>query len=121
MHGRWQGASPGAITMSWLAYRLSESDHRLNHVEERYAKREKTIGRYTAEKMAPYDFCDDRLALILKTLRKVETQSAIDGEFTKRCIGVYDRTVEAICPDTATVSGHWAVTEAGLFQYAIWA
>ena len=117
MHGHWQGASPGAITMSWLAYILSEGDHRLNQVEGWYAKREKTIGHYIAEQMVPNDFRDDRLAIILRTLSDDERWSAIESELTKRCIRVYDLTVEAIRLDTTTVSGHWAITEAGLFQY----
>ena len=117
MHGNWQGASPGAVTLSWLAYILSEGDHRLNQVEEWYAKRAKTIRHYIGEEMVPNDFRDDRLAIILKTLSDDETWSGIEGELTKRCIRVYDLTVEAIRLDTTTVSGHWVITEAGLFQY----
>jgi len=117
MHGHWQGASPGAITMSWLAYILSEGDHRLNQVEEWYTKREKTIRHYIGEAMVSNDFRDDRLAIILKTLSDDETWSAIEAALTKRCIRVYDIAVEAIRLDTTTVSGHWAITEAGLFQY----
>lgn len=117
MHGHWQGASPGAITMSWLAYILSEGDHRLNQVEEWYTKREKTIRHYIGEAMVANDFRDDRLAIILRTLSDDESWSAIEGELTKRCLRVYDLTVEAIRLDTTTVSGHWAITEAGLFQY----
>jgi transposase len=103
--------------MSWLAYILSEGDHRLNQVEEWYAKREKTIRHYSGEELVANDFRDDRLAIILKTLRDDETWSAIEAALTKRCIRVYDLTVEAIRLDTTTVSGHWAITEAGLFQY----
>jgi transposase len=117
MHGHWQGASAGAITMSWLAYILSEGDHRLNQVEEWYTKREKTIRHYIGEEMVANDFRDDRLAIILKTLSDDETWSALEAELTKRCLRVYDLTVEAIRLDTTTVSGHWAITEAGLFQY----
>ena len=117
LHGNWQGASPGAVTMSWLAYILSEGDHRLNQVEEWYAKRAKTIGHYIGEAMTPNDFRDDRLAIILKALSEEETWSGIEADLTQRCLRVYDLTVEAIRLDTTTVSGHWSITEAGLFQY----
>ena len=33
MHGHWKGLSLGPIVEVWLAYMLSEGDHRLNHVE----------------------------------------------------------------------------------------
>ncbi|MFZ1467213.1 MAG: DUF4277 domain-containing protein, partial [Anaerolineae bacterium] len=29
-HGNWQGLSPGGVLTGWLAYVLSEGDHRLN-------------------------------------------------------------------------------------------
>ena len=32
-HGKWQGLSLGQIVVVWLAYILSEGDHRLNSVQ----------------------------------------------------------------------------------------
>ena len=32
-HGKWQGLSLGQIMVVWLAYILSEGDHRLNSVQ----------------------------------------------------------------------------------------
>ena len=33
MHGNWQGLSLGETVVVWLAYILSEGDHRLNSVQ----------------------------------------------------------------------------------------
>ena len=33
MHGNWQGLSFGETVVTWLAYILSEGDHRLNSVQ----------------------------------------------------------------------------------------
>ena len=33
MHGNWQGPGLGQIVVVWLAYLLSEGDHRLNSVQ----------------------------------------------------------------------------------------
>ena len=33
MHGNWQGLSLGAVVVVWLAYILSDGDHRLNSVQ----------------------------------------------------------------------------------------
>ena len=65
VHGNWQGATPGAITGTWLAYILSEGDHRLNQLEEWYPKRERTVSHYVSEALVANDFRDDRLAIIL--------------------------------------------------------
>ena len=32
-HGNWRGLSPGEVMSGWLAYVLSERDHRLNQAE----------------------------------------------------------------------------------------
>ena len=32
-HGNWQGLSLGTVSAVWLAFILSEGDHRLNHVQ----------------------------------------------------------------------------------------
>ena len=117
VHGNWQGASPGAITVTWLAYILSEGDHRLNQLEEWYPKRARTVSHYVSEALVANDFRDDRLAIILKALSDDESWSALESELTQRTIRVYDLSVEHVRLDTTTVSGHWQVTEAGIFQY----
>ena len=38
-HGNWQGLSPGRVLTGWLAYILSEGDHRLNQVQDWVAGR----------------------------------------------------------------------------------
>ncbi|MEM7127674.1 MAG: DUF4277 domain-containing protein [Chloroflexota bacterium] len=117
VHENWQGSSPGTITITWLAYILSEGDHRLNQMEEWYQKRERTVNHYVSEELVANDFRDDRLAIILKALSDDESWSSIESELTQRIIRVYDLSVEHIRLDTTTVSGHWQVTESGLFQY----
>jgi len=117
MHGHWQGASAGAITQVWLSFILSEGDHRLNQVEAWYEKRAQTIGHYVPEALVRNDFRDDRLAIILKALSCDATWSAFEAELNQRTIRVYDLSVEQVRLDTTTASGHWQITEDGLFQY----
>jgi transposase len=117
MHGNWQGGSAGAITITWLAYILSEGDHRLNQMEEWYPRRARTVSHYVSEELVANDFRDDRLAIILKALSDDESWSSIETELTQRTIRVYELNVEHVRLDTTTVSGHWQITESGLFQY----
>jgi len=117
MHGHWQGASPGAITDVWLSFILSAGEHRLNQVEDWYEKRAQTIGQCVAEELVMNDFRDDRLAILLKALSDDERWSAFEGELNQRTIRAYDLSVEQVRLDTTTVSGHWRITEDGLFQY----
>ena len=38
-HGNWRGLSPGCVLSGWLAYILSEGDHRLNQAQDWVAGR----------------------------------------------------------------------------------
>jgi len=116
-HGNWQGASPGAIIVVWLTFILSEGDHRLNQVEEWFGKRRETIGHYVGAGLTKADFSDDRLAIVLRRLSEDARWSAFECELNRHSIRVYALSTERIRLDTTTASGHWQVTEEGLFQY----
>lgn len=117
MHGNWKGASPGAIITLWLAYILSEGDHRLNQLEEWYTKRAQTVSHCIPEELVANDFRDDRLAILLNALSQDGSWSSFETALTQRTIRVYDLDVEHVRLDTTTASGNWQITEAGLFQY----
>lgn len=116
-HGNWQGASPGEIIVVWLTFILSEGDHRLNQVEEWFGKRCETIRHYVGADLTAQDFADDRLAILLRELGDDASWSAFESALNRQTIRVYDLSSERIRLDATTVSGHWQVTEEGLFQY----
>ena len=64
-HGNWQGLSIGHVVVVWLAYILSEGDHRLNHVEGWAAKLLKTLSAGLGMAVQALDVSDDRLAVVL--------------------------------------------------------
>jgi transposase len=120
-HGNWQGASLGEIIIVWLTFILSEGDHRLNQVEEWFGKRCETIRHYAHAELTTNDFRDDRLAILLRELSDDERWSSFESELNRHSIRVYDLSSEPGTPwvrlDATTVSGHWQVTEDGMFQY----
>ena len=48
-HGNWQGLSVGSLTAVWLAYILSEADHRMCKVEPWATKRLETLSALFSE------------------------------------------------------------------------
>lgn len=116
-HGNWQGASAGEIVMVWLTFILSEGDHRLNQVEEWFGKRCETIRHYVGADLMARDFSDDRLALLLRDLSDDTNWSAFESALNRHTIRVYDLSTDRVRLDATTVSGHWQVSEDGLFQY----
>jgi hypothetical protein len=62
-HGNWQGLSVGSLTSAWLAYILSEADHRMCEVEPWAAKRLETLSALLSEAVGEKDFTDDAIDL----------------------------------------------------------
>jgi len=118
-HGNWQGLSLGQIVVVWLAYILSEGDHRLNSVQGWAAGLLmtldiclKTIG------LRELDFSDDRLCMVLNYLGQNDAEwEAYESEQNTTTIRVYNIKARRIRIDSSTAQAYVAVTEDGLFQF----
>src|SRR5882672_772356 len=65
LNGNWQGLSLGRTTVVWLAFILSEGDHRLSRVEPWVTTYQRTLSRCLSHTVKPRDLTDDRLATVL--------------------------------------------------------
>ena len=59
-NGNWQGLSLGKTTVVWLAFILSEGDHRLYRVEPWTKAHQRTLSRCLGSEVKPRDLTDDR-------------------------------------------------------------
>src|SRR5882724_8821341 len=75
-NGNWQGLSLGWTTVVWLAFILSEGDHRLSRVEPWVQAQQRTLRGCIARKVRPRDLADDRWATILDYLSDAARWSA---------------------------------------------
>lgn len=116
-HGNWQGASLGTVSEVWLSHILSEGDHRLSYVEDWVAIRPVTLSVSLNQDIHKLDFSDDRLAEVLRLLSDDERWSSFESDLNQRLVRVYELKPSQVRLDSTTVSGHWSVTEDGLFQY----
>lgn len=117
-HGNWEGLAIGHIIAVWLAYILSEGDHRKSYVQEWVAER-KHILLYSldVDEINELDFTDDKLAYILNKFSDDVPWQRSECEVNKRIIRVYDLDLEVIRIDTTTASSYSQVTEGGLIQF----
>src|SRR5437899_12308989 len=67
-NGNWQGLSLGGTAVVWLAFILSEGDHRLYRVEPWVTAHQRTLSRCIGHKVTPRDVADERLATSLTHL-----------------------------------------------------
>ena len=116
-HWTQRGLSWGWTAVVWLAYIVTEGDHRKVSVETYHKGMHHTLSRLTAQRMVPLDFSDDRLSHLLKHLSKPAYWHAIERDLNARSIAVYDLSQDVIRCDATTVSGDHEVTEAGLVQF----
>jgi len=116
-HGSWQGLSLGWVATTWLTHILSQTSHRLNHVQPWAEKRLETLIRCTGQVVRGLDFSDDRLGGVLRALSDDDHWDAFESALNRRLLRVYDLNPERVRLDSTTASGYWAVTPGGLFQF----
>jgi transposase len=116
-HWTQRGLSWGWTAVIWLAYILTEGDHRKVSVETYLKGMHHTLSHLTAQVIEPLDFSDDRLSHLLTHLSKRTYWHQIEQDLNTRSIAVYDLSQEVIRCDATTVSGEHEVTADGLLQF----
>ena len=118
MHGNWQGLGLGEVVVVWLAYVLSEGDHRLNSVQGWAAGILMTLSIcLKAAGLRELDFSDDRLAAVVERLGQDDGWEAYESEQCGVLLRVYDLKAKWVRIDSTTAKGQVTVTEGGLFQF----
>src|SRR5437899_3188152 len=113
-NGNWQGLSLGETTVVWLAFILSEGDHRLYRVEPWVTAHRRTLSWCIGRKVTPRDLTDDRLATTLDSLSVAGRWVAFERALNQSVLRVYDLQGRVVRLDTTTVAAY--VTPEGLFQ-----
>ena len=116
-HGNWQGLSPGRVLTGWLAYILSEGDHRLNQAQDWVSGRWHVLQPVLGAELRAIDFSDDRLAIGLDLLSDDAHWTAFEAALNQRTLRVYDLAAQCVRLDTTSASGYWEVTADGVFQF----
>lgn len=103
-HGNREGLSLGELIVSWLAFILSESDHRLSYVEPWAAEQQQTLSHLFAQPVTPRDFTDDRLGDALSVLSDDTIWAQLENQLNQRLVRVYALPTDTARVDTTTVS-----------------
>jgi transposase len=116
-HWTQRGLSWGWTAVIWLAYIVTEGDHRKVSVGTYLKGMHHTLSHLTAQVIEPLDFSDDRLSHLLKHLSKPAYWHQIEHDLNARSIEVYPLPQDVIRCDATTVSGAHEVTAGGLVQF----
>ena len=116
-HWTQRGLSWGWTAVIWLAYIVTEGDHRKVSVETYLKGMHHTLSTLTAQVIEPLDLSDDRLSHLLTHLSKKAYWHQIERDLNARSIEVHALSQEVIRCDATPVSGDHEVTEGGLLQF----
>jgi transposase len=116
-HWKQEGLDWGWVVVIWLAYILSEGDHRKVVVREWVNQQKTMIEQVCGLALRETDFTDDRLGIVLGKLSKPKIWEEIETALNRQTIRIYQLSSECVRLDAPTVSGQHLVTEGGLFQF----
>ncbi|MGK5095164.1 IS1634 family transposase [Deltaproteobacteria bacterium TL4] len=116
-HWKQRELSWGWTAVIWLAYILTEGDHRKSSVEEYIRGMQNTFNELTGQEVSEADFTTDRLGNLLKYLSQTSYWKALEQELNERSIEVYELPTEVVRCDATTVSRYHEGGEGSLFQF----
>jgi transposase len=115
-HRLQQGLNNGQLAVGWLAYILSQADHRKSAVRDWANGMPHTLEHLLGHPIREVEFSDDRLGGVLYRLSKDETWDAIECDLWTATVTVYELELAGIRLDSTTSYGYHHVTEEGVMQ-----
>jgi transposase len=114
-HHLHQGLSNGQLAVGWIAYILSQSDHRKYAVQDWAEGLGHTLQSLFGCPLRPNEFSDDRLSILLGRLAKVDW-AAVEADLFAACFAVYELPSTCVRLDTTTSCGYHAIDPDGIMQ-----
>ena len=116
-HPLHQGLSNGWLITVWIAYILSQADHRKSHVQEWVDSLQHTLETLIGQPIRPVEFNDDRLTLVLKRLSETAAWHELEAALWCAQCEVYALPpVKRVRLDATTSYGFHAPDDDGLMQ-----
>ena len=99
-HSLHQGLSNGWLITVWIAYILSQADHRKSHVQQWVEGLQHTIETIIGQPIRPVEFGDDRLTLVLKRLSDLAVWRELEADLWHAQCEVYACRLWSGCAST---------------------
>jgi transposase len=116
-HPLHQGLSNGWLITVWIAYILSQADHRKSHVQVWVDGLYHTLESLIGQTIRPVEFSDDRLTSVLGRLSDPDAWNELEAALWHAQCDVYALpSVERVHLDATTSYGFHAIDDDGLMQ-----
>jgi len=114
-HHLHRGLSNGWLATVWLAFLISQANHRKVSVQDWARNRSHTLETLIGQPLRPVEFSDDRLSIILRRLHDADW-AALEADLWQATCQVYEISYQCVRLDSTTSFGYHAITPDGLMQ-----
>ena len=114
-HHLHQGLSNGTLATVWLAFLLSQANHRKISVQDWARNHPHTLQTLLGQPLRPVEFSDDRLSIILRRLQDA-AWPALEADLWQATCEVYEIDYQCVRLDSTTSFGYHTITPDGLMQ-----
>src|SRR3954465_5183831 len=112
-HHLHEGLPNGNLAVGWLAYILSEADHRKSAVQKWANSIPHALETFYGTPLRPHEFSDDRLGILLTNLAAAGW-AGLESPLFHSCFDVYELPRDAFHVDTTTSCGYHAIEPDGI-------
>jgi transposase len=115
-HHLHQGLPNGVLATTWIAFILSEADHRKVSVQDWAQRHQHLLARFWDQPVRPVEFSDDRLSILLRRLHDADW-TVLEADLWQATCQVYEIPLDCIRLDATTTYGYHQTTPAGVLQF----
>src|SRR3954447_2803809 len=114
-HHLHEGISNGWLACVWMAFILSEGNHRKVSVQDWARSHQHTLEAILGQSLRPTEFSDDRLSIVLRRLHDTDW-SGLEADLWRATCQIYEVPISAIRLDSTTSYGYHGIDPDGLMQ-----
>src|SRR5215212_519880 len=114
-HHLHRGISNGWLACAWMAFILSEANHRKVSVQDWARSHHHTLQAIIGQPLRPAEFSDDRLSIILRRFHDADW-SGLEADLWQATCQVYEVPIPCARLDSTTTCGYHTVEPDGLMQ-----
>lgn len=114
-HHLHRGVSNGWLMTVWIAFLLSQANHRKVSVQDWARNHQHTLETLLGQGLRPVEFSDDRLSILLRRLHDADWP-ALEAALWDASCEVYELPCSCVRLDSTTSFGYHDITPEGLLQ-----
>jgi transposase len=114
-HHLHQGISNGLLACGWLAFILSEANHRKVSVQDWAQNHQHTLEALLGQPLRPVEFSDDRLSILLRRFHDADWP-ALEADLWRATCEVYEVPLDCVRVDATTSCGYHTTDPDGIMQ-----